>query len=438
MSEQKTYSIQYMMENISPVGTAPGAVVASPSRDNPNYFYHWVRDASLVTDVVVGLDELATGQDKVLYDRTLDDLIDFSRQLQLTPNPSGGLGEPKFNADGSPFQGAWGRPQDDGPALRAIALTHLANDWLDDGQVGLVRQKLYDAGATAQTVIKADLDYVASHWTETCFDLWEETRGHHFFTEMVERRALLDGADLADRLGDKTASAWYRQQAGQLEDEINRHWDAGRGIIIATLDRDGGLDYKQSGLDAGTILGVLRGWRGDSFFAPTDSRVQATVNALEKTFGDLYPINHDGLPGVLIGRYPEDRYDGYTSNSQGNPWVLLTNAFAEYYYRVASTYRDAGVIHIDSTNTRFFRALSPKWSKAFRSGQAFRAGSQGFTQIIQQIQQRGDDFLEANRRHGLSAGHFSEEMNRQSGYMQGANDLTWNYASYLTAYWSRR
>ena len=124
MDEQKAYSIQYMMENISPAGTAPGAVVASPSRDNPNYFYHWVRDGSLVTDVVVGLDELATGQDKAFYDRTLDDLIDFSRQLQLTPNLSGGLGEPKFNVDGSAFQGAWGRPQDDGPALRAIALTH--------------------------------------------------------------------------------------------------------------------------------------------------------------------------------------------------------------------------------------------------------------------------------------------------------------------------
>lgn len=35
---------------------------------------------------------------------------------------SGGLGEAKFHVDSTEFTGDWGRPQRDGPALRAAAL----------------------------------------------------------------------------------------------------------------------------------------------------------------------------------------------------------------------------------------------------------------------------------------------------------------------------
>lgn len=54
--------------------------------------------------------------------------------LQTVSNPSGGLstgglGEPKFNADATAFTGAWGRPQRDGPALRTTALVTYAK-WL--------------------------------------------------------------------------------------------------------------------------------------------------------------------------------------------------------------------------------------------------------------------------------------------------------------------
>jgi len=35
--------------------------------------------------------------------------------------------------------------------------------------------------------------------------------------------------------------------------------------------------------------------------------------------------------------------------------------------------------------------------------------------------------------HVDSDGQMSEQMNRWSGYLQGARDLTWSYASFLTA-----
>ena len=57
----------------------------------------------------------------------IEEYIDAQAYIQTVSNPSGslssgGLGEPKFNVDETAFTGAWGRPQRDGPALRATAL----------------------------------------------------------------------------------------------------------------------------------------------------------------------------------------------------------------------------------------------------------------------------------------------------------------------------
>lgn len=60
----------------------------------------------------------------------ITDYIESNRILQRVDNPSGtfdsleGLGEPKFEVDGKPFTGNWGRPQRDGPALRAITMAN--------------------------------------------------------------------------------------------------------------------------------------------------------------------------------------------------------------------------------------------------------------------------------------------------------------------------
>jgi glucoamylase len=64
----------------------------------------------------------------------IEDYISAQAYLQTVSNPSGGLssgglGEPKFNVDMSAFTGAWGRPQRDGPALRATALIAYG-EWL--------------------------------------------------------------------------------------------------------------------------------------------------------------------------------------------------------------------------------------------------------------------------------------------------------------------
>jgi len=57
--------------------------------------------------------------------------------------------------------------------------------------------------------IKTDLEYVAHNWQENSFDLWEESNGDNFFTKMVQRKALINGAAFATQMNDTGAAAFY-------------------------------------------------------------------------------------------------------------------------------------------------------------------------------------------------------------------------------------
>ncbi len=418
-----------LLNNISPAGTLPGTVIASPSKQSPNYFFHWIRDAALVMDVVVDrYAQAGQGKEKNFYADLLKDFIALTRRHQQTPTPSNGPGEPKFNVDGTPYTGDWGRPQNDGPALRAIALINLAKTLLQENREDRVRETLYDD--TFNSPIKLDLEFVSHHWRETCFDLWEETRGHHFYTQLVQRRALVEGAKLAQRLNDHQAANWYAQQAREIEHELMRYWDGNRRILMATIDRDGGADYKYSNLDSAVILGLLHGSLDDGFLPFSDEKVLGTLRALEKTFQEIYPVNNKGHRGITIGRYPEDRYDGvslafgfmnaglHARADAGNPWFLTTMGFAEFYYRLAHELKKYGPKLIHAGNAWFFNDFG---------------GTQDFNALIDALRGRGDDFMAAAQFHMSPDGHISEQINRYTGFMQGAQDLTWSYASFLTA-----
>jgi glucoamylase len=145
----------------------------------------------------------------------LDAYASLQRDLQHTSNPSGsfedlsGLGEPKFKVDGTPFTGSWGRPQRDGPALRALTLMRYLREynathpslWSSNEAIDFY-SLYYEAEMPPRSVIKADLEYVSHFWNESSFDLWEETEGLHFFNLMVSARSLREGSKLAKAFGD--------------------------------------------------------------------------------------------------------------------------------------------------------------------------------------------------------------------------------------------
>lgn len=126
--------------------------------------FTWVRDSSLVFKALI--DQYTLGIDHTASLRTLiDQFITAEAKLQQTSNPSGsvssgGLGEPKFNIDESAFTGSWGRPQRDGPALRATAMITYANWLIANSNTTYVTNTLWP-------IILLDLNYVSSNWNQT-------------------------------------------------------------------------------------------------------------------------------------------------------------------------------------------------------------------------------------------------------------------------------
>lgn len=381
--------------NISlPQGRRGAMVAAQKSNTGPDYQYHWVRDAGVV--MITLIDSYQNAQDdahKDYFRRIITDYVEFSTYIQNMPTEAD-LGEPKFELNGVPYKLPWGRPQNDGPSLRAISLIHWANVLLAEQNDQMVYEKLYNNKFPATTPIKKDLEYISHHWKDASYDIWEETKGTHFYTLMVIRRALLEGSKLAERLNDNGAAAWYHSQAKQIELELEHFWDEKNGYIKATINRVDGIDYKLSNLDTAVILGLLHGGMHDEFLSWDNPKVIATLNKLTAVFKAIYPINQLSIPGVAIGRYPEDRYSGDTFEG-GNPWPLCTLAVAEAWYQYAALLKERGI------DSRVVVATA-------------------------------DKLVERVKYHAYKDGSLDEQIDRSSGYMTSAHNLTWNYAALLT------
>ena len=98
MKTQHSISILTLVNHMTPRDGKPGSIFASPSKEHPNYYYHWVRDAAITINTFLDL------PDKLGIPPTHSfvwNYVHFSLLNQATPNKSGGLGEPKFNVDGT-------------------------------------------------------------------------------------------------------------------------------------------------------------------------------------------------------------------------------------------------------------------------------------------------------------------------------------------------
>jgi glucoamylase len=399
-TQQVQVSTGKIFEALSQPDTAPGVVIASPSKAYPDYYYHWVRDAGLVMDLVVDFYvKKNTIYSQQFMNQKMNDYIHFSKKNQQEQTLTG-LGEPKFYVDGSAYGLSWGRPQTDGPALRALTLIRWAHIKLDEGHAEYVKQNLYNNDFNS--LIKADLEYVAQNWKLPSFDLWEEVKADHFFTSMVHLAALNQGAKLAQRLNDVGASDWYLRQAAAISSHLQSYMNPKSSYIPVSMNYVDGFHSKYSGLDIAVVLAVLRTPEDNAFVSVENTLVQKTLSVLISEFQKIYAINQaPNVPGVAIGRYPEDVYDG-VGMSRANPWVLATMAVAEAYYKLS----------------------------IIRS-------EQGSTAQAQELFELADQFYQRVKSHANPDHSLSEQMDRHSGYMVGARDLTWSHASVLKAEWVR-
>ena len=382
-------SFDTVIDNSTKPDVRPGMVVASPSRSNPDYYFDWVRDTALTYRALIDYYELKKDPKikKMIFTWVSAEAY---RQNQPTFT---GLGEPKYFIDGSGYTGGWGRPQNDGPALRAISMIKFARILLNEGNQDYVLKHLYHGVIPANSVIKKDLEYTAHHWREPSFDLWEEEMGMHFYTLLAQHTALQEGAKLARELGDGGAADFYLEQSHLIASMIKAEFsDSFIGLKTTVRRVNGGLGYKHSNLDVAPLLALLHTSPYQKLFTYRSAAVRKYIGVLTQTFASLYSVNK-AYPdlGVGIGRYPEDRYDGYATSGIGNPWFLTTLALGEYY--CFAKHETKNLKYDDLTEKQFARAMF----------------------------------------HSDRKGRMAEQFNHDNGIMQGARDLTWSHNAFMTA-----
>jgi glucoamylase len=121
--------------------------------------------------------------------------------------------------------------------------------------------------------------------------------------------------------------------------------------------------------------------------------------------------------------------DGTAPNG-GNPWFLCTAAMAELFYLASVEISQTGTLAVSQTTKAFWTYFAPS---AGLSVGSYANSTVQFNTAIQALQGWGDAFVRLIQYHGGDSMHLSEEFHRMSGYQVGAPDLTWSYASLLTA-----
>ena len=403
----------------------PGSVLASPVvahyDPEPDYFFHWFRDSAIVIDAMrIALSEVELGAtvlerlgEFVEFSLTLRSIdgVAFLRDTDLTARTQpayreylrpeaelaalSGAGlatDVRVNADGTPDFQRWGRPQFDGPALRYI--TALRWEW-ELSQTQATQPRLL---ARLSELADGDLAITLDCADEPCVDIWEEHRGHHYYTQLVQAEALRLGAAWCERRGQPERASRCQAAEQRIAARLEALWSEPLGFYRAHALIPPGTAGDE--LDISVILAVLHAGRSRGAHSVLDPRVHSTLSALENLFEREYPINRGLAPerAPAMGRYGSDRYYG------GGAWFIATLAAAEFHYRLSGALRQ-------------------------RPGPATAQATAAF--------QRGDAFLRTVQAFAPAGGELPEQFDRTTGAATSARHLSWSYAAFITAAASR-
>jgi glucoamylase len=377
----------------------PGCVLASPSWENSrapvtqDYVYNWTRDAAIVAAELAAW-PLATNQ-------PLTDYVQFAQTCQDSAAGMGHFDRASFLIDGTAR--AW-TDQTDGPALQTLAILQLF------AQLDPPTQ------AVATAVIAANLSFLETAYADGTTNLWEEVYGASFFARSLQLKCFQ--AVSANTLGIPVPS-WLNTAMAWLENSLGSHWTGQyyQSVIPAPLTKvpyDPNIDIIMA-----AIYGAI---------PVTDTKLLATAALLRSQWADptsqyFYPINgadqERGI-GPMLGRYPGDTYDGDTDAQAGDhPWAVSTANFAELYYRLAAQVTTTGMVPLDDLSASFFSqigvdssATPPAAATALRNA--------------------GDRMLQAIVFHSDHL-ELSEQFDATTGYEKSVSNLSWSYASFLSA-----
>ena len=109
-------------------------------------------------------------------------------------------------------------------------------------------------------------------------------------------------------------------------------------------------------------------------------------------------------------------------------WYLNTLAAAEQLYDALYVWKKQASITVTSTSLAFFR----DFSSSITAG-TYAAGSTEYTTLYAAIATYADGFVSKVQQYAQNNGSLAEQYDRNNGNPLSARDLTWSYASFLTA-----
>ncbi len=426
LPQQKQTAWALLLNNISPsLPKYPGGpqakrgiVVAALSTQDPDYYFHWIRDSSLIMSTVVNV---YASSWKTLHPSELEslmgDYLTLSAELQNVSSTAG-MGEPRFNIDGSVDTLPWSRPQFDGPALRAISVLKYLR-WSE-------RNSRRAHRALALEVVQKDLGFVLKTWDQQGYDIWEEIRADHYHTHLVQLAALEEGlAYFSQHHQQIKWQADCLSAIKKIKIALQKHWDGQQGFVRSQLNFVAPVT-KNTVLDSAVIVAVMDAERSGHANSVLDPEIQSTVSVLGDYFRAHYAINQAADLGLAYGRYPGDVYVG------GNPWYLITADFANFYYTLALRLKTDGGIRKASFSCRFLKELlSTPPCKDEKSFVKLDVGSRH--SLFSALVLKADGILSRIKNHTPNDGQLSEQFDQVTGLPRSANGLTWSYAAFLEA-----
>ena len=284
--------INHLIENIfKNFDFNRGSFKASPS-DEPNYNYHWVRDSCLIVDIIITAYNKGFVEPKVFIS-FIEKFLIFEEKTSKIEIMSG-LGEPKYMLDGTPYLEDWGRPQNDGPALRCLIYLRLIDLF------PFYKKRI-------NILLKKNIEYIKKNIYQPNFDLWEEVKGFHFYTSYLQLIVLLRTNKNYNNM----------KEIKQLEELLNRFIKD--DYLISSIE----TGHERVFMDTSVIMSFLHTNTDPNHWLP---RCDKLLNLLKEKFNSIYPINNISMMD-WYGRYPEDVYYG------GNPWIICTAAKLTFQYK---------------------------------------------------------------------------------------------------------
>lgn len=289
-------------------------------------------------------------------------------------------------------------------------------------------RKLYNPTLPPSSVVKADLEYVSHSWFEAGFDAWEEVNGLHFFTAMVQLKAMKDGANLAGRFNDPGAKSWYELHYKDLTSFVKQFWNEDKGHLVSTLNYP-----SRSGLNCDLMLGAIHGDMEN--YPPWSDEILVSTEKLIRQMAKLHPVQKTGLntkrniTPVGIGRYIEDVYDGVGFDG-GNAWYICTSSVAQVIYQSITRFMSQQHLTITERGLPFFQMVNPDIQDL---GEIHATGDMLFNETMAWMFEFADGFIDIVREYATPEGRMSEQFDTTTGKQHGAHDLTWSYGSFLTA-----